>query len=270
MKKLFLMFFTALAVVACVEDNPYTGITGVSHDPVAPTAADAVTVTATTVGLNAATLFYTVGTGATQSVSMTGGEGTFKGTIPAQADGAHVTYQVRSGKAQSDNKSYTVTSVVFDYSQLVLNEIDGNNKFVELFNKGTVELPLTGCKIIKNEGGDKNGPGTQVWWTGEDASGVIAPNGYVVIIADANPDNSALVGGAGISSKQNVKFELFAPDGASLSLFTRGTAPWVQTTISDVKPNSYQCIPNGSTTWLMAEPTKGAENAATGAEIPQQ
>lgn len=269
MKKIFLFTFAALALgfTGCVKDEPYAGISNITQTPGAVTPDDDVVIVAVVTGATEAKLVYTVDGGTAQNVTMTASGTTFTGTIPAQEDGAVVRWHIEAGGQKSDTKEYTVTGEVFDYTKLVMNEVDGVNKTIELYNKGEQTIPLTGCYLVKNEGGGSGGPGDEIWWTGEGVSGTIAPGGYVIIKENGPVGFS---GNAGISNGQNLKFELFAPDDTSLSVFTRGTAPWIQSSMSSANPNSYQRIPNGGDTWLMALPTNGAANAASGNPIPQE
>ena len=151
-----------------------------------------------------------------------------------------------------------------DYSQLVLNEIDGNSKSIELYNKGTVAIPLTGVTLWKNETGT-------AWWTGSAASGSIDPDSYVVIYQTTkNPggsDVAGFIGANGISTGQTLKFELRDPDRNSLGIFQRGGPTWSQD-ISSVGSNSFQRIPNGTGDWKQALPTIGTVNAENGTDIP--
>ncbi|MCL2597249.1 MAG: lamin tail domain-containing protein [Paludibacter sp.] len=143
---------------------------------------------------------------------------------------------------------------------LVLNEVDGNGKFVEIYNKGTEAVSLAGVSLVKNE--------SAVWWTG--AAGVtISAGGYYVIaqsggttIFDEN------TGASGISPKQTVKFELKNSSGNVIDQFSRGVTPW-GTTISDVTPNSFSRCPNGTGDFKLATPSPKAANPATGDDIPQ-
>jgi len=151
-----------------------------------------------------------------------------------------------------------------DFTDLVLNEIDGNSKSIELFNKGTKAIPLIGVTLWKNET-------TSAWWTGSAASGSIAPDSYVLIYQTGqNPNESdapGFVGANGISAGQTLKFELRDPDGNSIGVFQRGGPVWSQS-ISSVAPNSFQRIPNGTGDWKQADPTNGEANAESGTDIP--
>ena len=56
-----------------------------------------------------------------------------------------------------------------DYTKLILNEISGEQKYVEIYNSGDVEIPLTGVKLQRNDG--------QSQWTGG-ATDVIPAGAY--------------------------------------------------------------------------------------------
>ncbi|MDR1273522.1 MAG: lamin tail domain-containing protein [Odoribacteraceae bacterium] len=272
MKKIIaLTCILAAGLTACVEDEVYVGpatITDVAHAPNAVTPDDDVVVTATITdlqGITSAKIQYKVGTGTLTAVAMTGTAPAYSGTIPRQADEAEVTFYVEAvNKAgittKSPERTYTVGAIPTDYTQLVLNEIDGNSKAIEIFNAGAVAIPLEGVTLVKNN--DDN-----PWWTGSAASGSIEPGGYALVIQD-NPD-AAMSGRSGISPKQNLKFELKAPDGSSLGTFLRGDEGSLSAGISDTAPNSYQRCPNGTGDWKQAPPTNGAANPATGTGIPQ-
>lgn len=263
-----------LLAVSCVEDDMYKGpanIEKVEYTPLTVTPDDDVTVTATISdlqGVTAARIQYKVNGGSQTEVVMTKGSGdTFTGVIPKQDDKAVVIFTVSADNeaditAVSNELEYTVGAAPIDYNKLVLNEIDGNSKAIELFNTGTVDLSLNGVSLVKNNG-------SSAWWQGSVESGKIPAGGYVLIIQN-NPDNPHLSGGSGISPKQNLKFELFGPDGASLGLFLRGDEGALSGSISDTAPDSFQRIPNGTGDWKMATPTNGAANASTGSDIPQQ
>jgi len=146
-----------------------------------------------------------------------------------------------------------------DYSPLVINEVDGNGKFVEIYNKGTEPISLENLTLVKNE--------TQTWWTGK-ADITIAGGGYYVVAQPGGTDEFDEDNGAsGISAKQTVKFELRKPNKDVIDSFSRGIAPWGDS-ISDVAPDSFSRCPDGGD-FKLATPSPKAANPATGAEIPQ-
>ena len=156
-----------------------------------------------------------------------------------------------------------------DYANLVLNELNGDTKFIEFYNMGDVELPMEGMYIMKDDYVDG------ATWTA-DATIVIPAHGYVLLYSEdvvvegqaqeGYPEN--LVFHSGLSSKKTVRITLFMPDGSVRDEFTRGsTGEWGQK-ISDVAPQSYARTPDGGD-WKLVDPTPGAANPETGEDIPQ-
>ena len=157
-----------------------------------------------------------------------------------------------------------------NYKNLVLNELNGDTKFIEFYNKGNLDLSMEGMYIMKD---DYVAGAT---WTG-DATIVIPAHGYVLLYSedvtgeggaqDGYPEN--LTFHSGLSGKKTVRITLFMPDGTVRDEFTRGsTGEWGQT-ISNVAPQSFARTPDGGD-WKLAEPTPGAANPDTGDDIPQE
>ena len=154
-----------------------------------------------------------------------------------------------------------------DYTNIVLNELNGTDKFIEIYNKGDMDLSLEGMYIMKD---DYVAGAT---WTA-DATIVAPAHGYVLLYSEDvqidmpdYPEN--LIFHSGLSSKKTIRMTLFMPDGSVRDEFTRGsTGEWGQT-ISDVKPQSYARIPDGGD-WKLADATPGEANPATGDDIPQE
>lgn len=274
MKKILFAALALLVVMAsCVKDEPYYGITisGLSYNPTAMTDVNDVTVTADIASFYdfKATLCYTLNeVEKINEVPMTLDNATklYTAVIPAQPNDTKVVFFVKAVsekmEVKSESKDYTVGAVLPDYSVIVLNELNGDQKFIEVYNQGEYDLPLNGMTIKKDD--DK------IIWTGTEA--VVAPaHGYVVLVSDKNdgvdPDDPFTFAG-GLSPKKTLKIELIMPDGSIRDVFTRGTDENWGTTITDVSPNSYARIPDGGE-WKLTEPTPGAANPATGDPIPQ-
>ena len=153
-----------------------------------------------------------------------------------------------------------------DYSNIVLNELNGSDKFIEIYNKGDMDLPLEGMFIMKD---DYVAGAT---WTA-DATVVAPAHGYVLlysvdVAADYSEQPENLFFNSGLSAKKTVRITLFMPDGTMRDEFTRGTTgEWGQT-ISTVE-GSYARTPDGGD-WKLAEATPGDANPATGEDIPQE
>ena len=154
-----------------------------------------------------------------------------------------------------------------DYTNIVLNELNGDTKFIEIYNMGDLELSLEGMYITKD------GNEEDIKWTG-DATHVVPAHGYLVLYSiDTQADHPELGDNmffnSGLSAKKTVRIALYMADGTERDVFTRGsTGEWGQT-ISNVAPQSYARTPDGGD-WKLADPTPGEANPATGDDIPQE
>ena len=158
-----------------------------------------------------------------------------------------------------------------DYTKLVLNEVSGNNKYVEIYNSGNEAIPLVGVKLQRNDGPTSGGSE----WTGTEsdviaakAYGLFLFNSYTPATLNTNP---ALLGtvGSGISSGQILKVAIVDPSGNPVSVFIRGDVPlpaWQTTTnVTQNTTDTYSRMADG--TWAYAASTPGAVNGAKTSEI---
>ena len=163
-------------------------------------------------------------------------------------------------------------AVEADYTKLVLNEVSGNNKFVEIYNSGTAAIPLAGVKLQRNNGPAEGGSE----WVGT-ASDAIPAGAYRLFLfnsftpADLET-NPAYVGwkvSSGISSGQVLKVAIVDPEGTPISVFIRGDDPlpaWQSTAgVTQNSTDTYSRMTDG--TWAYAAPTPGAANGAKTEEI---
>lgn len=154
-----------------------------------------------------------------------------------------------------------------DYTNLVLNELNGDTKFIEIYNMGNLDLSMEGMYITKD------GNEEDIKWTG-DATHIVPAHGYLVLYSiDTQADHPELgenmFFNSGLSAKKTVRIALYMADGTERDVFTRGTTgEWGQT-ISNVAPQSYARTPDGGD-WKLADATPGAANPATGDDIPQE
>lgn len=165
---------------------------------------------------------------------------------------------------------------------IVLNELSGTDKYIELYNTTDAEVSLEGVMLVKYDSSKEGGKSTT--WTG--AAGMkIAAKGYVVLessdLADeaegGDPayayESANHVFKGGLSGKKNVFIELVAADETVLDEFKRGEegAGWNQVSgFKNDKTHTFSRVPNGTGEWAYADPTKGAANGAKVAEIEQQ
>lgn len=285
--KYLIISILALAAIfsSCVEDEMYNGpatIANVAFNPSTVTPDDAVTVTATISsiqGIESASVLYKVNSGSSVSAPMTAGSNyTYTGTIPRQADEAEVVFSVRAVtkggvEAGSAEKTYKVGAIPPNYGAIVLNEVDGNTKYVELFNNSEAPVNISGLIIVKNTKSLKTEDKSADWAVPD---GTILPaNGYGIIkcsgySATADPD-AIVIGtvGDGMSAKQTLLLELTTPDGTVISTFQRGVAPWGTTISAIPATDSYSRVPNGSATWTLALQTPGTANGDSTGDIPE-
>ena len=282
MKKLF---FVALAVIAmmasCTPETKVPTISNVKYAPETVLADQEVTVTATIAGEGefTAKVVYTVNSGNAVEVDMKAGEANvYTGIIPGQADGAKVSFYIQvnaSAVVKSDAINYTVgnDTPAPVQANLMLNELSGVDKFIELYNPTNADIVLKDFYIEKDA---KEAP----IWVG-DGSITIPAHKYVVLWSDdvaeglGYEEGSNYIFGSGLSSKKTVRIALFKgefPNGEELETFTRGNEEGLPEnwglTISDVKPKAYARIPDGGD-WKLAEGTPDAANPAEGEDIPQ-
>ena len=165
---------------------------------------------------------------------------------------------------------------------VVLNELSGADKFIELYNTTDAEISLEGVYLVKYDS-SKDG-GMSITWTG--AAGMkIAAKGYVVLESsdlsdpaeDGDPDyayeSANHVFKGGLSGKKNVFIELYNAADVKLSEFMRGEegAGWNQVSgFNNDKKHTFSRVPNGTGEWAYADPTKGAENGAKVADLEHE
>ena len=165
---------------------------------------------------------------------------------------------------------------------IVLNELSGADKFIELYNTTDKEVSLEGVYVVKYDSSKDGGKTTT--WTG--AKGMtIAAKGYVVLESsdlsdpaeDGDPayayESANHVFKGGLSGKKNVFIELYNANDEKLSEFKRGEegAGWNQVSgFNNDKKHTFSRVPNGTGYWAYADPTKGKENGAKVADMEME
>ena len=262
MKKILFAALALIVVMAsCVKDPKYPGVTisNVTYTPTAVQADNDVTVKATITSFNefTAKLVYTIAEKEPVEVPMNAEseKDLFSAVIPGQADGVTVSfYIVAEGElvAQSPAMEYTVGAVAIDYSVLRLNELNGNDKFIELYNAGVEPILLNGVYIEKDGG--------QNWLADNTVS--IDAGGYLLLYSEDvtadHPDYlESLIFHSGLSAKKNVRIQLFTPAGESIDDFN----------LVDIDQNDPSMIPapgsysrNADGGWYYADATPGEVN----------
>jgi hypothetical protein len=270
----------SIAGLTKLPDDPPV-ISGLGREPSSVTPSDTVTVSATVTTaasvISTVVLQWTLGGAAQNDIDMTKNGNIYSAVIPAQAVGSAVTYTVSAandlGETNStDEQNYTVVSAPVDYTKLVLNEISGYNKFVEIHNSGAAAIPLQGVKLQRNDG-----PSGGSEWVGT-ASDSIPAGAYRIILfnnytpkddLDNNPANAGWKVSSGISNQQILKVAVVDPAGNPIDVFIRGDVPlpaWGNST-SVTQDNDHSYSRMDAAAWAYADPTPGAANGAKAADI---
>ena len=259
MKKLIIASVAILmALTACVKDGiyPYASISGLENT-IAYDETEDVTVTVKASALLDITeinLVYTVNKGAEKTVAMTKDGKKYKAVIPAQAMDAVVTYYVEVKTADAVTTSavatYTVGVIPIDFTPLKINEINGNDKFIEIVNTGKDDIDMKGVYMQKDGA---------VKWTAAD--GITLKAGKFLLLyssdvtATGKPQegyDASLVFEGGLSAKKAVRIELLDPKGNTLDDFN------LTTLLKAQAPASYGVNADGK--WYYQDATPGAKN----------
>ena len=265
MKKiLFVALALVFGLVSCMKDKQYPGIniSNVSYSPTAVQATNDVTVSATISCFNefTAKVVYNIN-GGSHEVAMTAGN-PYTAIIPAQPDGTTVTFYVEASNddviTKSASMEYTVGAVPIDYSALRLNELNGNDKFIEIFNNGAEAINMGGVTIYKDT--------EKLIWTGKNSID-LEPGAYLLLyssdVINDHPeiDTTLYMFNGGLSAKKNVRIEIKTPAGVDIDDFNlvdidqNGAAYGYS---GNQAPASYSR--NADTNWYYADATPGAAN----------
>ncbi len=166
---------------------------------------------------------------------------------------------------------------------IVLNELSGADKYIELYNTTDAEVSLRKVYIVKYDSSKDGGKSTT--WTGAKEM-TIAAKGYVVLessdLSDPNEKDSDPnypyesenhIFKGGLSGKKNVKIELYNAKNELLDTFIRGeeSTGWNQIdTYNNDKKHTFSRVPDGIGEWAYADPTKGTANGEKTGEIEHQ
>ena len=149
------------------------------------------------------------------------------------------------------------------FEHIILNEVCGEQKYVEIYNNGTEEVSLDGLILERNEGA------SSYTFTSTDA---IPAGAYRLILFNSRPvmleANEAYVGwdvSSGISDQQTLSIQLITRTRIVISSFQRGAAPWGISGAEREREYSYSRQDDG--TWAYAGFTPGAANGTKVSDI---
>lgn len=138
---------------------------------------------------------------------------------------------------------------------VVLNELDGNEKFIELFNPGSEAVDISGFSLKKDD----------------NKTVYVAPEGTVVdsgafLVLEGNSSDYSTGFTSGLSADKALKIELFDREGNLLDVFCNppadpsGTWQDPGTYSGKQGKRSYSRYPDGIGGWFVSESTAGLPN----------
>ncbi|MBM3421059.1 MAG: lamin tail domain-containing protein [Bacteroidetes bacterium] len=268
MKAKYLIVITAIigvALYSCVKDEVFQGppiISNVTLSPQVPNVGEDVTVTAKVVDLNGVEevkLYFRVGTGTFESVTMTAAGDIYSGEIPGQTAGTLVAYYVEATNIL-DKKAVsplgapaTTAAFTVGAALIVMNEVQprgttgADADWVEIYNGSDNPVNISGYKIY-DSGGQSGSKAKMTFQNGT----IIPAKGFFVIVVDdaatANPAGSNF----GLSSGGEQVW-LENADGFIIDTFTFLSTPDAS--------HTYGRKPDGSSTFVFfTQITKGSSN----------
>jgi hypothetical protein len=178
-----------------------------------------------------------------------------------EGTGAFYYADATAGTANPTSTGGLNTVTPGNYKQLVINEVDGNGKFVEIYNNGTSAISLEGVILRKNE--------SATWWTGGSTASIAAGGHYTIVQSGQTTVGAdEYTGASGISASKTVKFELTAPNSMLIDAFARvkadGALDIACTPDYSVAPKySFSRCPDGTGAFGLAVPSCNTANPAT-------
>lgn len=149
-----------------------------------------------------------------------------------------------------------------DYGAIRLNEINGNDKFIELYNSSDKDINIAGMYIDKDEETKFTAPGNTV----------IAAHGFLTVWSEkaveagtAGQDYPYILE-SGLSADKSVKIEIFSPDGTSIDVFENLSVSLGETwgendgKYDSSDKGSFARDTDGSGRWYIMTATEGESN----------
>ncbi|MBQ0121928.1 MAG: lamin tail domain-containing protein, partial [Bacteroidales bacterium] len=226
MKKILSIVLLAIAVLSlnsCVKDEPYP-----YASVAAPTTDDGylhgteITVEAKVsalIDIESVTLNYATDGKTFKQVPMKLDGKKYVGKIPAQPDGTEVSFYVSAlttaGKeSQSAVAKFVAGKEKVDYTGLVINELNGNDKFIELYNGSGKDIDLAEVKIFKDAVGETF---SEPVWKG---TMTVKKGEYLLLWSNSvGGVEDAFIFNSGLSAGKNVRITLLDPDGKVIDDF---------------------------------------------------
>ncbi|HQQ12339.1 MAG TPA: lamin tail domain-containing protein [Bacteroidales bacterium] len=209
--KLKLLFFSLLMIgltTSCVKDEMYKGpavISDLRIDPMAPLSGQAVTVLAKVTdldGINSVMLYYAVNGGSftqIEMISLSSLQDTYSGQIPAQTNGATVTYYIKATNksgieslapqgAPTATASYTIGAPLVLMNEIYSRGTIESPDWIELYNASDVAADISGFNIYDSGGQSGAKPKKTV----PDGTVIPAKGFYVIVVDDGTESGFGL------------------------------------------------------------------------------
>lgn len=161
-----------------------------------------------------------------------------------------------------ENESGSTESGRNDIARLSLNELDGNAKFIELYNGNDAELNISGVQLRKDD--------AKIIYEAP-AGTVIAPHGFMVLSGNATDFTEGFT--SGLSADKAVMIQMLDPDGNEIDVFKNlpsdPAGAWNDPGTYSCKPGkgSFSRFPDGTGKWYVGESTPLTANSQGNIEI---
>ena len=237
-------------------------IESVSVSATKPTPDDNVTIDAKVTDVNVITsvvLKWKLN-GADQSdIAMAKTGSVYSAVISKQAAGTVVNWTVSAtndkGKTVTESGTVTWEVLAADYSKLKINEVNGVNKWFEIYNTGDVEISLEGVTAHYSNSNPASWNATNTW-TGT-AIQKIPGKGYF--------STEGITLGTGLSANNaNVRLQLRAPDGTVLDTYEKLININTGEGFDHLTNKSHARIPDGTGPWYYTTDGIGTSGNSNG------
>lgn len=177
--------------------------------------------------------------------------------IPDVTGGWAVVAQSTRGAANTDATVDPDPTPSSPYEGLALNELNGNDKFIELYNGSASDMDISGVQLRKDD--------EEIIYVAP--QGTTIPAGSFLSLA-GNAEDYADGFTSGLSADKSVMIQLLDPEGVQLDVFKNLSASQGEVWGEDdglyngKKPEkvSFGRFPDGVGDWYLTAPTSGAAN----------
>lgn len=186
-------------------------------------------------------------------------DGSSYARIPDGSDNWQVVTEPTPGESNGQGGGSEDPETPSGHAAIRLNELNGNDKFIELYNISDEDVDITGVYFTKDDEDTFTAPeGT-----------VIPAKGFLTVWSEKADGDHELIFDFGLSADKSVKIELFAPDGKALDVFKNLSTALGETWGEDDGKydskdlGSFARNTDGTGDWYIMVPTEGKTNAGS-------